>query len=392
MRAPARRRERITIMPVISVYEALPGMRLSDDVFSLDGKKLIGKGTALTRRHIEKLRKYQIREIHIDLDGDPLSETGTVEGDPSGAESPSVERPSSASIPVPAAGQQAYLETVQQEAKRYLDAAVNRFINLRGNVQVHFLQCIRQLGGQLIEDPQLLKHLGRVRTIGDGSFSDAIHVMVLSLAIALQMRIDHLALRELGRAALLFDIGKCHIDRSILMKRGPLTPEEFEAVKEHTLIGYAILRKEFDEAVARVALEHHERYNGSGYPKGISNDEMHPFSRIVAVADVFISLISNRIYRAGYQPHEAIEYLYGAGGLLFDPDVIAAFMKVVSLYTVGMLVELNNGWIGVVREIRHRPVGRPLIEIIMDERRRPANRIVDLNEEYQFTVQRVLDP
>ncbi|MDI3257974.1 MAG: HD domain-containing phosphohydrolase [Kyrpidia sp.] len=370
-------------MRVISVLDATPGMWLSQDVFSADGLKLIKRGTQLTRRHLDSLRRHKIREIHV---GDPPPDGPMDEP----ADEDDRECFVEADV-LSENGRDAYRASVRKDALNYLDLALEKLVHLDKNRAV-YRHKIREIGRQLIHEPKILEQLTKLRAVGDGSLHHCVQVMVLGLAIAMYMKMDPVSMHQLGTAALVFDIGKCFVDRSIIMKRGPLTPEEHAVMREHVHLGYAALKEHFDHAVARVALEHHERYDGSGYPYGLTNERMHPFSRIISLADVFISLISCRVYRPNYDPHEAIEYIYGAGGHLFDPSVITALVKVVSLYTVGTVVQLNNGWVGVVKQVADQPPGRPVVEVIMDDKRRPLSQKIDLSQAYQLVIERVLEP
>ena len=132
----------------------------------------------------------------------------------------------------------------------------------------------------------------------------------------------------LALAAPLHDIGKLSIPDSILTKPGKLNPEEFEAIKSHPRFGYDILKRsgrEVFKAAARVALSHHERWDGTGYPDGLRGEEIDLFARIVAVADVFDALTSDRVYKKAWPMSDAVEYILSQSGMQFDPALCATF-------------------------------------------------------------------
>ncbi|MEN3042675.1 MAG: HD domain-containing phosphohydrolase [Fervidobacterium sp.] len=128
----------------------------------------------------------------------------------------------------------------------------------------------------------------------------------------------------------LHDVGKVGIPDNILNKPGKLNDQEFSIMKEHTLIGFELLknsRLKLFELGALIALQHHERWDGTGYPYGLKGEEIAPEARIVQVADVFEALTHNRCYRPAWPVDKAIEYMYDMSGKQFDPKVIEIFKK-----------------------------------------------------------------
>ena len=126
------------------------------------------------------------------------------------------------------------------------------------------------------------------------------------------------------------DIGKIGIKDDILLKPGKLTPEEFMIMKEHTLIGYEILKdspSKFLKMGAVIALGHHEKFDGSGYPHGRKGDEIPKVARIVAVADVYDALVSERPYKHAWSIQTALDYMTKQRGIHFDPECFDAFKK-----------------------------------------------------------------
>ena len=156
------------------------------------------------------------------------------------------------------------------------------------------------------------------------------------------LRMSHYSMliaRELGlpeddqqlllEAAPMHDIGKVGISDNILLKPGPLTPEEFEVMKQHAIFGYELLAgssSKLLQAAAEIAKGHHEKFDGSGYPGGISGQDIPIFSRIVAVADVFDALTSERPYKKAWSVEAAVDFLKKGAGTHFDPACVNAFL------------------------------------------------------------------
>jgi putative two-component system response regulator len=129
-------------------------------------------------------------------------------------------------------------------------------------------------------------------------------------------------------ASPMHDIGKIGVPDQILLKPGKLTPEEFEKMKEHTLIGYKILSGSDStllKLASEIALSHHEKYDGSGYPYGLSGEEIPLSGRIVAVVDVFDALTSRRPYKEPYPNEKAYEIIRQGSGTHFDPKIVELF-------------------------------------------------------------------
>lgn len=153
----------------------------------------------------------------------------------------------------------------------------------------------------------------------------------LSIKIAHVLGLDEKQVETLKRAAYLHDIGKIGISRSLLDKPGRLTDQEFEAVKDHPAIGARILEPiEAYADVIPMVLQHHEKYNGKGYPYGIGGEDIEIGARIMAVADVYDAVVSDRPYRQGWIEEKAISMITEEAGKHFDPKVVDAFLTAIS--------------------------------------------------------------
>ncbi|GAB6089709.1 DUF3369 domain-containing protein [Spirochaeta dissipatitropha] len=153
-------------------------------------------------------------------------------------------------------------------------------------------------------------------------------VVEYSVAIGEALDLDDEELGYLRHGVPMHDIGKIGISDSILNKPGPLTAEEFEVMKTHTLIGHKILAKSSRKILqtgAVIALQHHERWDGSGYPAGLAGTEIDILARITSVADVYDALCQNRVYKEAWSPESACEYILSQSGSMFDPTVVSAF-------------------------------------------------------------------
>ena len=165
------------------------------------------------------------------------------------------------------------------------------------------------------------------------------------------------------------------------MKPDKLTEEEFAEIKKHTESGFMILKevKTIPLVVAHCAYPHHERLDGTGYPRGLKDDEIQYFAKIIAVADVFDAITSNRVYRNAMLPHEVLEILYAGCGRLFDLKIVEAFRSAVAIYPVGVTGELSNRTLGTVKKQNMGLGDRPIIEIMEEDGK-------SLDEPYQIDL------
>lgn len=209
-----------------------------------------------------------------------------------------------------------------------------------------------------------------LKVFDDYTYYHCVNVAVLSIIIGLAMGLNRKKLYYLGVGAMLHDIGKIFVPKEILAKNGKLTAEEFEIVKEHSKKGSEYLKTRyhipFESNLA--VLTHHEYYNGRGYPYNLKSEKIPELGRIITVADVYDALTSDRPYRKALPPSEAVEYIMGGSGSLFDPDIVRAFTKQVIPYPVGTIVNLSNGLCGIVIKVYPECSTRPKIKIIADNK------------------------
>lgn len=209
----------------------------------------------------------------------------------------------------------------------------------------------------------VLMYLDEVHCASDYLFMHSVNVGLFSIIIGIAMDLSVEELCLLGMGGLLHDFGKTRISKHILDKQDKLTPEEFIQIKEHAALGYNVLKIDtnLDYRITFMALQHHERCNGSGYPWGICRQQIHPLARIVAVADVYDALTTNRVYRSRLTSSEAMKIINTGSGVHFDPDVITAFNRITIPYQINSVVKLTDGMEGKVLRLNSSNLARPLI-------------------------------
>lgn len=228
---------------------------------------------------------------------------------------------------------------------------------------------VDELQSAITENNEMLMILSDAFIYDEYVYQHSLQVTLYSIAIAKELGLSYEEQRLVGLGALLHDIGKMVVPYEILTKPAQLTNEEFEEMKQHTRYGFDILHNlhSISLIVAHCAFQHHERIDGSGYPRGLKGDEIHPYAKIIGVADVFDAITSNRVYRTKKLPSEAIAILENSSGIGFDEKIIEAFKRIVVKYPNGTVVLLSDGHRGVVARQNPQKPARPFIRIFEDK-------------------------
>jgi HD-GYP domain-containing protein (c-di-GMP phosphodiesterase class II) len=225
--------------------------------------------------------------------------------------------------------------------------------------------------------------LSALQSKDDYTYRHNIAVGIISTLLGKWLKMDTEELAMLTIAATLHDIGKIMIPEEILIKAGPLTDEEFQTMKKHTTIGYELIRDTVGTShmQALVALQHHERMDGSGYPFGVMGHRITDFSKIVAVADVFHAMISDRSYRKASPLYEVLKQLGESTFGKLDPYICRVFMDKLMQSMIGNEAQLTDGRMGrIILILPHDPL-RPLINI--------EEEFIDLSKERSLGIVRV---
>ena len=170
--------------------------------------------------------------------------------------------------------------------------------------------------------------IGQLRVFDHYTYSHTVNVSSMCSALGIMLGFGEEDLKKLALGGLLHDIGKMRVSKAILNKPDKLTPEEFNEMKNHTIYGYDIIKKELHlpEDIARVALEHQEKYGGMGYPGGLKGKEIHLYAQVAAICDVYDALVSQRVYKKAMHSHEAIKIMLSEGSRSFNPFMLYKFI------------------------------------------------------------------
>jgi len=351
----------------LTIGQLQPGMVTARNLFSATGNLLLAQNLTLDKALISRLDMMGIDSIFVNH---PCLEVETPE----------------------IINEHTRVETIKLTHQAFEGFEQNRTLNLAG---------IRQMMKKVIEDVvdnrHALIHLTDIRAHGDYTFGHSINVCLLSVMMGVKIHLNEQELSELAMGAILHDLGMMLVPPDILQNPGPLSADSWKLIQEHTETGFEILRKvgPIPLVSAHIAYQHHENFNGSGYTRGLSGDDIHLCARIVAVADLYDAITSDRPYRKALPPHEAYEIMVASRGAKLDPQLVDVFLENVALYPLGATVLLDTGEVGVVVEVFSKLQSRPCVRIIVDRFGRPwrrQERVVDLTKDLTRYVVKVLRP
>ncbi|MBN2140389.1 MAG: HD-GYP domain-containing protein [Desulfovibrionaceae bacterium] len=233
----------------------------------------------------------------------------------------------------------------------------------------------------VMRNEDALMSMKQLRAYDEYTYTHSINVAVISAVFGKFLGLSPEDLLDVARAALFHDVGKARIPEPIINKPGRLTDEEFSKVKAHPTEGFNIIKAQarVSEHVLRGVLEHHEKHNGKGYPRGLTGAQISTAARIIGVADVYDALTSRRVYKEPMTSNKALKIMYGLGGRDFYPLHVERFIKCLGIYPVGSLVRLASGECGVVVGANPDQPLRPRIKIILNKDLLPKTpHVIDL--------------
>jgi HD-GYP domain-containing protein (c-di-GMP phosphodiesterase class II) len=244
-------------------------------------------------------------------------------------------------------------------------------------------QLVEDISDSVSRNPGALISLARLKTVDDYTYMHSVAVCAMMVSLSKQLGLDEAQTRAAGMAGLMHDLGKALMPMEVLNKPGKLSPAEFNVIKTHPSEGHRLLLTglDVDPLILDVCLHHHEKTDGSGYPKGLKADEISLFAKMGAVCDVYDAITSNRPYKAGWDPAESLRKMAEWANGHFDGKVFQAFVKSLGIYPIGSLVKLTSGRLGVVVEQTGKSLTMPSVKVFFSTKSnlRIPPEVIDLS-------------
>lgn len=343
----------------IGIFELQANMILGEDIINRSGVLVIASGTILTAAMIQTLIDMGHIAVEIIEKEEPTGKSVVI---------------------VDNRVQEKYEETVHQFKTLFKGI---KFGGKAASEEVEHL--LVPLVDEVMTNDQITKKLWQIRNCDEYTYDHSVTVSLASALLGKWLNYDVQKVNDLAMAGLMHDIGKCNIPDAILNKPDSLTDEEYKVMKTHATLGYVLLMngKGFSGDVLRGVYEHHERYDGAGYPNGLKGKDIHPFARAIAVADTYSAATSDRIYRKRMSPFLVAKLILDNQFGYLDPEFTNIFLNQISSFYVGSIVKLSNGVIGQVVMTNKNEPFRPLVH---------ADKVFyDLSKDHSLEIMEIID-
>ncbi|MCL2176051.1 MAG: HD-GYP domain-containing protein [Treponema sp.] len=397
-------------MNLINTRDLKQGQMFTEPVYTDGTNMLVPANFPLRQKDIDVLVSWGIKEVRtegivIDKEEDPFS----IPDDMLGDEPVSV---SMHAAPPPEPPKKAVVKfsisEVQQNSGPY-----RAYKNLIGKLDTVFsglktgadveMRMVDNISVQLLQD--LRDHpdsfVGFIlggEVLGNELAKSSVNTAILSAMTAYEMKLPNHKINNIVSGALLHDIGMLRLSKGITEKKGGLSDAELEQIKSHPQHSSKIVQKELfgSHEVNLIALHHHERWDGQGYPDKLTGQAIDIGARIVSVADAFEAMVSKKSYRASLGGYQAVKNLMADNARRFDPAVIMAFTKVMGIYPIGSIVRLNDNSVARVLNVHTDAPMRPVVQLLMDKRGLVINTKnippIDLLAEKTLFIKSAIDP
>lgn len=336
-----------------------PGMRIAREIYNEQGLVLLHENVELNMGLIKKLQKHGIDYVYI---YDPRTED---------IELQEMLHPKTRSRAL-------------QQIKMIFTRMMDQFQKKRTST-AFFDKELKQIIHMVTEDitrhDQAMIMLSDIRAANDHLFNHSLNVGLFSIIMGLAMGYDSEELMVIGLGGMLHDIGKMQISPALLNKPGNLTRDEMQVMKRHAELGFKMLKDipNIPLITAHCAFQHHERLNGSGYPRGIQGEEIHEYAQWIGIIDSYDAMTNHRPYRQAMLPHQAMEILYSGCGTDFEKKKLELFRDKVAVYPIGCTVELNTGERGVVVDLNIGSLHRPIVRVLEEQAGIPLSAPYELD-------------
>lgn len=360
----------------VKIKELQEGCILSEDVISWTNRPIVQKKTVLTNELLEILHAFLIKDVAVErmlVNGTPFIPSELIEEEKESEKESNKKEESFTDY---------FLQAVQQYKKEFQSWQAGTTVDISK---------IRNIIIPLIEKSETrssdLFTLHHLSTENEYLFQHSIAVGLISGFIGKKLNYNKGDIAQLAVAGCLSDCGMAKIPSNILNKKDALTRDEFEEVKQHPTYSYKMIQNAtlLRDGAKISIFQHHERLDGSGYPLGEKDQKIHPFAKIIAVADTFHAMTSQRLYRKKQSPFKVLEMIIQDNFGKFDIASIRALQAGIMNFSIGSKVKLSNGQVAEILFIEEKSPTRPLIKLIHSE------EIIHLEKNRQLFIDEILE-
>ena len=333
------------------------GMKVDQSIIDGTGRVLIARGALLDEYLIQALRKLGISGIYIREGEEEIDQSLVMADDEpiSATTLQTIENLNVADRTKVQLSESVRARVAEGVSFLYSNTTSPDFTTATMSITNDLMQAIN-------ENDALAVDISALKVSDEYTFKHSVDVATMAMIIAKKTGMSKQDIYDIGIAGLLHDIGKSKIPNEILNKPGRLTDEEFAVMKHHPIYGYRILEdnKSLTDNIKLGVLQHHEKINGKGYPLGVEADQISTFAKIISVVDIYDALVTERPYKLGFSPRDAVEMIMAMTAEL-DINALKGFLSSVILYPVGSTVVLSNGEKARVVENFEEAILRPKV-------------------------------
>lgn len=351
-------------MKKVSVQNLPNGAYIDKPVF-LDGKYIILSPDIPVQEQLKK-RLSRWNYTHVFTSGSPM------EAPPETAASESGETQQTAVFNVAEKERSRWNETVGffEEMCDYLKKVYDRYLQKEEIWVNELTERVKQFI-QFVKSNR--NFIVRINELNQEKYSylvaHSVKTTIIALVMADTMKLPAFKQIDIGVASMLHEIGMLRIPATSYMQGGTLTEQQRKAIAAHTVIGFRILKEaQFSMQITRAVLEHHERMDGSGYPRGITGERVSSYAKILAVACSYVAIVSDRPHRNASDGHSGILDLLKNTGKQYDEQVLRVLVFALSIYPIGTYILLSNGSKGLVIETDRQDPRNPMVRLLIDEK------------------------
>jgi HD-GYP domain-containing protein (c-di-GMP phosphodiesterase class II) len=403
-------------MKKVAVSMLKTGMTFSEPVYIEGNNLLVPAGVAIRKKDIDRLKSWGIDMVQTDgapVSASPAKDTKAAAQSTAAAETAREPAADKAAAPKAQAAvkkkpslislsevqenkgaYRMYIDLIERLDQVFNSIATGISVEARSidNITGRLLQVVRE------QRDSIIGYILGGEVSGHEMAKSSVNTAILSALIAIELKLPNHKVMQVVTGALLHDVGMLRLPKEIVDKKGGLSAAELQRIQAHPLYTYKIVNKEllYPEDVGVVVLQHHERWDGEGYPRRVSGAAIDVGARIVSVADAFEAMVSQKPYRNSMMGYQAMKNLLSDNSRRFDPDVLKAFIQTMGIYPIGSIIFLNNGALARVVEVHGSAPLRPKIRVLIDEFgkvfKQDEGDLIDLLTEKSLFIARAVDP